>query len=274
MSLFFIDTEKCLRDGLCVAECPARLIEIEGEGSFPTPIESAEELCQNCGHCVAICPHGALSLRTMRPENCLPIKRELTLSPEQAEQFFRRRRSIRTYKDKPVDRETIARLIDMARYAPSSHNLQPVHWLVISDASEIKRLSGLVVDFMRIMIVDHPEVAGPMHYGRAVESWEKGLDRILRDAPNLIVAHAPQALSSAQPACIIALTYLELAATSLGLGACWAGYFNAAATSYAPLMDALALPKGYQSFGAMMVGFPKYVYQRIPLRNDPEICWR
>jgi nitroreductase len=81
-------------------------------------------------------------------------------------------------------------------------------------------------------------------------------------------------LPSAQPACIIALTYLELAATAHGLGACWAGYFNAAATVYPPMMEALALPKDHQSFGTLMVGYPKYHYQRLPLRKEPKISWR
>jgi nitroreductase len=36
-------------------------------------------------------------------------------------------------------------------------------------------------------------------------------------------------------ACAIALTYLELATYSLGLGACWAGYFSAAAAFYPPM---------------------------------------
>jgi nitroreductase len=210
----------------------------------------------------------------MKPEDCPPVNKELALTPEHVEHFLRYRRSIRNYRDKPVDRAIVARLIEMARYAPSGHNLQPVQWLVVDDFSEIRRLSGLVIDFMRVMIKDHPEIAGPMRFDRVVEAWEKGFDGVLREAPCLIVAHAPQSLSTAQSACLIALTYLELAATSLGLGTCWAGYFNAAATFYPPLTQALALPEGRQSFGAMMMGFPKYTYQRLPSRNVPRITWR
>jgi hypothetical protein len=38
---------------------------------------------------------------------------------------------------------------------------------------------------------------------------------------------------------LFALTYLELAAYGLGLGACWAGFLTGAATFYAPVMEAL-----------------------------------
>ena len=75
-------------------------------------------------------------------------------------------------------------------------------------------------------------------------------------------------------ACTIALTYLELAATSMGLGTCWAGYFNVTATSFPPMQEALALPPGHQAFGSMMVGYPKFSYHRLPLRNPPAISWR
>jgi nitroreductase/NAD-dependent dihydropyrimidine dehydrogenase PreA subunit len=273
MTLFSVDQDKCKRDGFCVAECPIGIIEMKTPDAFPSPAASADELCVTCGHCVAICPHGALSHKAMRPEDCPPVRKDLVLGEEQTEHFLRFRRSIRNYKDKPVPRKTLARLIDMARYAPSGHNLQPVHWLVIETTEELRPLASLVVDWMKLMIVDHPEIAGPMHFDRVVASWERGQERILRGAPHLIVAHGVQ-LPRVQTACIIALTYLELAATGLGLGACWAGYFNAAANFYPPLREALAIPEGHESFGAMMVGFPKYPYRRLPLRNEPVIRWR
>jgi nitroreductase len=105
-------------------------------------------------------------------------------------------------------------------------------------------------------------------------AWEGGIDIIFRGAPALIVAHAKRDNPRAQTTCTIALAYLELAAVGLGLGSCWAGYFMRAAGEYAPLMKALALPEGHQCFGAMMVGYPKFKYQRLPLRNDPRITWR
>jgi len=250
------------------------IIGRKDEDAIPAPVQGFDELCIRCGHCVSICPHAALTLGTTRPEDCPPVRKEYILGPEQAEHFLRHRRSIRNYKDKAVDRDILVRLIEMARFAPSGHNLQPVHWLVFESRAELQRLGALVVDWMRFAIVNQPEYAGPMHFDRVVAAWELGQDRVLRGAPHLIVAHGPQALTATQPACIIALAYLELAATSLGLGACWAGYFNAAATWYPPMKEALDLPEGHASFGAMMVGYPKYRYQRLPPRNDPLITWR
>ena len=141
MSLFVIDKEKCRGDGTCVAECPVGIIEIKEK--FPSPVDRADELCINCGHCVAVCPHGALALSTMTPEQCPPVRREWLLDSEQVEQFLRARRSIRTYRDKPVEREVLTKLIEVARFAPTGSNAQPVSWLVIHDNDEVRRLAGL-----------------------------------------------------------------------------------------------------------------------------------
>lgn len=274
MSLFTINRDKCKRDGICVAECPMGLIEMTGKDAFPSPVEGAGELCVNCGHCVVVCPQGALSLKTTKPEDCFPVQKDLLPGPEQAEHFLSARRSIRTYKKQPVEHDTLSKLIDIACYAPSGHNMQPVQWLVIEDSGEVKRLAGLVVDWMRFMIQEKPEMARPMHMDRIVASWEIGEDRICRSAPHVIVAHSPGTLAIAQSSCTIALTYLELAAFSMGLGACWAGYFNAAANLYPPMTRALGLPEGHQSFGSMMIGYPRYHYHRIPLRNKSVVNWR
>ena len=91
---------------------------------------------------------------------------------------------------------------------------------------------------------------------------------------HLIIAYADESIGMSPANCVIALTHLELAASSLGLGACWAGYFMAAAGVYEPLQRELALPDGHKTFGALMVGYPTYTYHRIPLRHDQKIQWR
>ena len=274
MSLFVVDSKKCKRDGVCVAECPAGIIELKDKDAVPTPTEDADELCINCGHCVAVCPHGALSHTSMSPDQCAPVKKEWLLDTNQVEHFLRSRRSIRTYKDKPVERELLTKLIDIAHFAPSGHNLQPVRWRVIYDSDEVRRLAGMVIDWMRRMLKEQPVLAQGLHMDRVVASWESGVERICRGAPHVIVAHAPKEERTAPAACTIALTYLELAVPSFGLGACWAGYFNAAANMWPPMEQALGLPEGHVSFGAMMVGYPKYKYHRLPLRNEAQITWR
>ncbi len=274
MNLFVVNEEKCKRDGLCVAVCPARIIELKDEKKTPTPVDVADEYCIKCGHCVAVCPHGALSHTIMTPEQCTPMQKELIPKPEQIEHLLRARRSIRTYKDQAVERDVLTRLIDVARFAPTGGNSQTVSWLVIHDGKEVARLAGLAIDWMRSLLEEGSPLAAAMRLDRLIATWEAGNDRICRGAPHVIVAHAPKDEGTAQAACTIALTYLELAAVPLGLGTCWGGYFNTAANVYPPMAQALGLPEGHTSFAAMMVGYPKYGYQRLPMRNEARIIWR
>ncbi len=274
MALFVVDEDKCKRDGICVAECPTKIIVLKDNDPVPRPAKVAEALCINCGHCVTVCPHGALSLEKMPVESCPSVNKEWLPGPEQAEQFLRSRRSIRSYKKKPVDRETLARLIEIARYAPTGHNFQPVNWTVIYDSEELDRLIGIVIDWMRDSIEKQPELAKMMNLSDIVKAWDLGVNVVSRGAPHLIITHAPKTDPSAQSACINSIAYLELAALPLGLGSCCCGYFDAAVTFWKPLREALDLPKGHHCFGSVMVGYPKYKYHRLPLRKEPRISWR
>ena len=273
MKLFEVDQQTCKQDGICAAVCPIGIIDFE-EGGFPSPVDEAEQLCIRCGHCVAACPTGSLSHCEMPIEQCPPVQKDLQLTAEHCEHFLRNRRSIRVYKDKPVPRADLARLIDIARYAPSGHNSQCVEWLVLDNRDELRKLSGIVADWMRWLIGNMPEFALAWHMDRTLQRWEEGNDVFLRDAPVVIIAHAEEGNRMAPAACTIALTYLELAVTSLGLGCCWAGYFTAAATTFPPMKEALSLPTGHQCFGSMMVGYPKFSYHRLPMRKPPSISWR
>lgn len=273
MNVFTIDPDMCDSCGVCSVECPTAVISMRKGGTLPSLAKAGELRCVNCGHCVAVCPRGAIRHRAMRPEECGPINNKLLPSAEQVEHLLKSRRSIRVYKKKPVPRETLAKLIDIARYAPSAGNLQPVHWLVIEDKEEVKRLSGLVVDAMRLMFKETPGLADLSYLGLIVTAWDRGIDVIMHDAPHLIVAHANKHFGLPQADCDIALTYLELAAYSMGLGACWNGLFQVAA-NYPAVMEALQLPEGHRCFGAMLIGYPEYKYRRIPLRKEPTVIWR
>lgn len=273
MTLFHAMPEKCIQCGICAKECPMRIIEFGDYHSLPQPSADAEELCIRCGHCVAVCPEGAFKHEDMFPEQCPTLNNESRFDIQQMEYLLRSRRSIRSYKKKHVDRKVFKNLVDLARYAPSAHNLQPVRWLIIYDNSEAFRLAGLAVDWMRNILEEKPIIAQRLHIDRILVAWESGIDDILHGGPHVIITHAAKEIPEASSACIIALAYLELAAPSFGLGTCWAGFFNLAANSWPPLIKALGIPKGHSSFGSMIVGFPEYKYSRIPIRNRAKIKW-
>ena len=272
MNLVTVDPELCTQDGHCVAECPARIIVMVDE--IPTVPPEAEETCIDCGHCVAVCPSAALSLKNLAPAECLPVNKSLHLSPEQAEHTLRSRRSIRSFKNKPIARELLEKVIDIARFAPTASNKQPVHWLVLQNEEEISKVKGLVVDWMEFMIKADPQMAAEKSFDKIVTAQKAGIDRICRGAQQVVFCYADKTLASAETDCAIAMTYLELALPAFGLGDCWGGYVNFASKWWAPLKEFLKIPEEMDVYAVSMVGYPKYRYHRMPERNPAKVEWR
>ncbi len=273
MGTLRIDETMCRRDGICAAICPGRLIEQQEAQEIPRHIPGAMELCIDCFHCVAACPHGALAIGEVDVAACKMLNPQLSLSPAAAEQFLRSRRSIRTYKDTLLEKETITELIQLASHAPAGHNNRDLRWTVIYRPAEVQRLSGLVVDWAREMLTRQPEMAKTYRMDRLVKGWEAGLDPINRNAPHLVIVRASKDNMRAPTSAAIALAYLELAAHARGIGACWAGYFRIAAETWGPLQETLPIKENDAVYGAMMLGYPRYEYHRLPPRPKPEITY-
>jgi nitroreductase/NAD-dependent dihydropyrimidine dehydrogenase PreA subunit len=262
-SLFTIEKSKCQRDHLCVHICPFGIVGTDPDG-YPLVNAGMEPLCINCGHCMSVCPHGAFSLAAMPRETCERIVEPLPVPATQAIQLLKTRRSIRRYKPMAVPRPVLAEVMDIARWAPTAKNVQPVHYLVIESPLEVKRLAGMTIDWMRQTNLMTSLVA----------AWDKGTDRVLRGAPHLVIAHAPVQGFCPQVDCTIGLTYVELAANARGLGACWAGLFMMGIEGSKPLLDALRLPAGHKAYGALMLGYPRARYHLVPQRNQAQVTWR
>ncbi len=127
---------------------------------------------------------------------------------------LRNRRSVRSYQDRPVEREKLEELAEAFRIAPSASNQQP--W--------------------RLVLVDDPalkdEVAGAT-FGRAI-----GFNRFAKGAPvvAVMVIEPPRALNKIGAALQgreyplidvgIAAAHLALRAADLGLGTCLLGWFD------------------------------------------------
>ena len=271
MSLFKIDIEKCDKDGICVMECPAHIIKMTDEG--PTPVRGAEEACIKCGHCVAVCPKAAFSLKFLSPDQCMPIKKDLLLDANHVEHFLRSRRAIRRYKDKPVPKDVFEKALTIACCAPTGSNKQPVKWLVLNKKIDVVKVGAHVIDWMRYVSKTNPTIAKTLNMDTLISEWDKGIDRICRSAPQLVFAYASDELGSAAADCHTAIAYLELALQGFSLGSCWAGYVNYAAGQWPDLVKELNLPEKHTCHGALMVGFPKLKYFRAPKRNAPDIAY-
>ena len=274
MGLLIVDEDKCQKDGLCAKECPMAIILLQDKESYPELVTGGELLCNLCGHCVAVCPHGALSHSRVPLADCPPLQKDLVINEDQAIQFLRSRRSIRFFKDRPVEKETIQKLIEIARYAPTANNAQMLEWQVFMDKDKINKLAGLTVDWMRSVLQKDPQPAFAPYMPMIVALWDAGYDVVLRKAPALIVASAPKSDPNGLVDVTLALSYLELGATGMGLGTCWAGLVQGALLSSPQLKKEMGIPESHPHHYPMMLGYPKPKYFRLPERKKPKINWR
>jgi len=273
-SIFKVDKEKCDRDKLCALDCPRGIIQLDEEG-YPFVAKEHEPVCIACGHCVAVCPHEAADVVGAPLSAAFPLDPALDIDGSEAVQFLRARRSIREYKPKVVERDLMERLIGVARYAPSASNSQLVHWTVIEGREKLERLTALCVEWMRAAVAADPKSPAAVQYFiPIVRAWEAGRDTVLRNAHTLVVASAPKLHNNGLVDSVIALTYLELAATKMGLGACWAGLLQMGMVNSKEIYAAVGLPEGHTHHYPMMVGYPKYGHQRLPERRAPRIVWK
>jgi nitroreductase/NAD-dependent dihydropyrimidine dehydrogenase PreA subunit len=266
---------RCTLCNLCASDCPAKVIELPDSG-LPRYVEGGADRCYLCGHCEAICPTAAISVEDPRldPRTYPSAAEEAEIAPGKLAAYLRMRRSVRKFRQAPADRGTIAELMDVVRYAPTGINTQSLHWLVVHDTVEVRRLTGLAIDWMRFMAKSDSPMKGVFDFEGMARLWDSGDDPVCRLAPHLVVVHAHKDAFTAPHDAFIALAHLDAAAPAFGLGSCWAGLFNIAAGNWPPLREALALPEEHVPHYAMMLGVPAVKYHRPPKRNALKLSWR
>lgn len=243
----------CIQCGQCVKICPVSILSRRFERIIVK--NNRLSTCLHCGHCVAVCPKSALTLDSINPD-FLQKTEKLPLSNQQRAMLFKSRRSIRFYKEQPVSFDILTEALDEARYAPTARNTQQVEWILIEGKDKLHELSSKVADWARTI---------PGRYSKIATAFDAGYDPILRNAPTVIVAHAEQDSKWGIQDCTIAITYLELALHSRGLGSCWAGFVIAAATQGIDL--GLPIPNGRKIYAGLMIGYPSIHFMWIPPRK-------
>ena len=168
----------------------------------------------------------------------------------------------------------ITRLIEDARYAPTGHNNQELQWLVIDSHEELDRIEKLGVDWIRWVMKNQPQMMAMFNMDEMLKRQELNNNVFMRGAPALLVTHATKDNPMALIDSATALGFLDLAASSLGLGTCWAGFVYIMASTFPPVKAALSLPDGHSAYGCLMLGYNKFKYHRIPTRKAPNITWR
>jgi nitroreductase/NAD-dependent dihydropyrimidine dehydrogenase PreA subunit len=272
MTMILVDQDLCTRCGICSVICPMGIIEPADENTLPRAPEKKAGRCIRCGHCEAHCPTQAILLNDRPDEKVLLPAGAGMIGPDEMAYYLKKRRSVRHFTKDPVPKEKILGLLDIARYAASGSNGQPVEWIVVQDPGKVQKIAALTVDWMKTLVNTAHPMSG--YVAMFIGSWERGNDVICRGAPHLLFATIPEENPIAQTDAVIALTHFDIAAPASGIGTCWAGFVAMAAVSSAPLRNELGIPAGRKSAYAMMFGHPQYRIYGIPRRKPLQVTWR
>jgi len=256
---FTVDKEKCIKCGLCVKDCIFQIIETDDSGY---PCVRNESNCIACQHCFAVCPNGAISVfnkNSSEGEICFDKP-----SPEQLENLIKIRRSCRHYKQENVDEETLKKLKNILNYVPTGVNFRGLHFSIVEDKDKMANLKEKLYQKLRFFLKFIPLKGTINRYKKAILSGE---DVIFRNAPHMIVVSADKKAPCANIDPIIALSYFEMYAQSLGLGTLWCGLAFATMPLSKDLMKELNIPKNYKLSYVMLFGYQNVSYSR-PVKPD------
>jgi nitroreductase/NAD-dependent dihydropyrimidine dehydrogenase PreA subunit len=284
-----IDESRCNLCGICVPICVRKILCL-GEKS----VEVTDELmCIACGHCKAVCPTDAPRFSTENGQfEPVPTKEEIPASAPFL-RFLRRRRSLRKYQKRTVEKEKLDWIIQAGRYAPTGGNRQNFEFTVVTGRKIIDEVCTLAIGalqakgkWIREMVERHQilkepipeEVASkqiyPAVWDRIAKSWEQGTDQLLHGAAGLILVHTKEGVSSTPGAdAAIAADHMVLMAETLGLGTCYIGFLIWALESCVQLQKLLQIPVNHQVYMAFTVGYPDVTFLRLTGRRPAKVTW-
>lgn len=273
--MILIDSKKCSGCGLCIDDCPSKVLQLESNAAFCT-----KEHCLNCFHCMAICPEKAVSSTDADPSEIVEYNsQEFDINPNVFLNAIKHRRSVRFYKDKKVEQEKIQMLIEAGRFSPTGGNSQNVSYIVVKEG--VQKLTELSLKSLyektQKQLNESKNVTDRVRLN--ANRWKKTYfdfkenpderNKLFFDAKTIVLV-----VSDSRENGNLAAANMEMMAHFLGLGACHIGFFLYACHSNAEIKEFLGLSQDQNITSCLTVGYPSVRYQRTVSRKKGVVDWR
>ncbi len=258
-----INAEKCTRCGLCAADCVVGCLVQDADG-IPFWPADGKERCVGCQHCMAVCPSGAFSFGGADPA---ALPRPFFVNDRDMLAMIRSRRSVRRYLPQNVSPAILDKIRDMLSYPPSGGNRDNLHFTIIGSMEKMDAIRKATCEAVARLQPDSPIYSIKAMLEKYAAA---GGDIIYRGAPAMIVcaidlSRTIGGCETADP--IIALSYFELFAQSLGLGTVWDDMAVMIAQHCPDVHALLEIPEGYSIGYILPFGLPAVRYARMPLKE-------
>lgn len=157
-------------------------------------------------------------------------------------ELIRIRESVRNYDPyRPVPKDTLKKILDAGRMAPSARNNQPWKFLVISSSAILEKVRAC---YPRDWLKDAPHIL--VVVGLKNQAWNRNYD----------------GYNSVETDVAIAMTHIILAAENEGVGTCWIAAYNPAL-----LKEALNPDENQLIFGITPLGYSKPGFQKTLIKK-------
>lgn len=259
-----IDEKKCIGCGACEKDCFFQVIKVKEN--------KAEVLgdCFRCGHCVAVCPTGAVSMTDYPMEDVAEYHAEdFSMDAERLLNFIRFRRSVRQFKKEPLPRAEIARILEAGRFTPTAGNRQDVSYIVLQ--KELEAFKPLAWEGLDALIAlegfPYTRMLKPIRQAHQENPAEDGL--FFGADALLLVLGESSALSAGLAACS-----MELMAQAKGIGVLYSGFLQGIINISPKAKAFLGLDEKKTLCACMLLGYPDVQYRRTAPRKPAEVQWR
>lgn len=269
-----IDKKICTNCLLCSYDCISRAID-------PETLLINDQRCNRCGHCIAICPDNAITARGGKSEE-LSLPNDSLI--EGLSRIVKMRRSVRHYKENPVPREIIERIIDDAIHSPTGTNSRKTGITILDSREKIQELNDIIMahfDFLTKMLINkltypflliffgRKKTLQVISYKKQISRYWKGENILTHNAPLLMVFHGDTKASTPQQDGLIWATTSMLLAESHGIGTCFNGFLVLGINSCRKARKYLKMPSNRRVFETLTAGYSKYNYRRtVPKERE------
>ena len=283
-----IDESKCTGCLLCAKVC---FVNYQATENGKVTALETPTMCAACGHCVAICPTGAITHPRVPNSDCEPLDEANRPTYDQFMGFLKMRRSRREFKDKEIPREVIDKLLAAAVQAPNGINRKNVCYTVITDRHVLKELTGKIINqtaqlvkllknpigrfIFRLFNADfYRELRFFLPLMEQIGSFkESGIDLVAYNAPCLILVHTTKNDMCGNEDSVFAAANIQYAAETLGLGTCCIGFITGPVNSDKGMKKLVHLPPGHKVHTSLVVGYPEFKYAKSAPKAEARVDW-
>lgn len=263
--MVYIHSDICIGCGKCAADCIALNIEIKEKKA------SVRKDCFLCGHCVAICPVGAVSIPEYDMEDVEEYdSQSFHLDPGQVLHSIKFRRSIRSYKGKKVEQEVLAQLLQAGRYTATAKNNQDCCFVFVQ--KELEQLKAMTWEYIENRTKEQGRNLDKAMVPYAVFNRRRKADPaddyLFRNAPVVLFITSDWPLDAG-----LAAQNIETMAVAMGLGVLYNGFLAGITEANTELKKWLGI-EGRTVKACMLLGYPDRSYARTAPRREAQVIWK